>query len=477
MSGPLRQDGGAGVAAITGSPAVSILEDVCARLAAGPAGALRDSTLEALLARAHETQGAAGSSPDADRLAAHVLTADVLVELAAEGRLDPEGTRFMVQAVAEATATTLEVAAFDLFGRTVTSPKLLELPPVAGAEISLRMLLHLGVASEVSLWQRTTGGVERLLALGDETADRHVRGAAERALGIRKRFGSGPRPEITTAVVMRLGEPYGAVVARTGAGTSAAAYLAECAAALQPMLEREALLRRGADRERALTQAAERRLTRLGFDLHDGPIQEVLALAEDLRKLHDELSPFVLETRRELASGRFDDSLARLVELDRQLREIAHTLESRSIVARPLSEVLHREVDQFAERSAIASRLEFTGDAESLSASQRIVVFRVIQESLTNIREHSGATEVVLRVRARRGAVDVRITDNGNGFEVEHALARAAQRGRLGLVGIAERVNLLGGTLEIDSCPGGPTTLRLALPRWERLEPLSGADG
>ena len=104
-------------------------------------------------------------------------------------------------------------------------------------------------------------------------------------------------------------------------------------------------------------------------------------------------------------------------------------------------------------------------------------MFRVIQESLTNIREHSGATEVALRVRAGRGAADVEITDNGNGFEVEQALARAAQRGRLGLVGIAERVNLLGGTLEIDSTPGGPTTLRLALPRWERLEPLSSGDG
>ena len=139
--------------------------------------------------------------------------------------------------------------------------------------------------------------------------------------------------------------------------------------------------------------------------------------------------------------------------------------------------MLHREVDRFAERTGIDAQLEFEGDAEALSASQRIVVYRAVQESLTNIREHSGATEVRLRVRAGRAATDVEIVDNGNGFDVEPALARAAQRGRLGLVGIGERVLMLGGTFEIDSAPGGPTTLRLALPRWERLEPLAGGDG
>ena len=55
------------------------------------------------------------------------------------------------------------------------------------------------------------------------------------------------------------------------------------------------------------------------------------------------------------------------------------------------------------------------------------------------------------------------------GFEVERALAKAAQRGRLGLVGIAERVRMAGGTFELQSAPGGPTNLKLTLPRWEPL--------
>jgi signal transduction histidine kinase len=458
------------------SPDEQVLEGLGARLAAGPAADMPALAAARLLSRARSIRSACGGSADADRLAASFLAADVVLELAADGRLDAHGTRAVARHLAELSGQAAEPVELELYTRAVTGPGLLELPPRVAAEICLQLLRHLGAADEATLWRRSMSGVEQLVALGVEAGDEPTRAVAERVIR-----GSGERveidPSLQWATVTRLGVPSAVVVTRGERREGAAAYLTECAAALRPVLEREALLERGAGRERAITQASERRLTRLGFDLHDGPVQEVLALAEDLRKLRDELIPYVEESRQELASGRFDDSLARLVELDRSMREIAHALESRSIVARPLEEVLHREVDRFAERSTITATLEFDGDAQALSASQRIVVYRAVQESLTNIREHSGATEVDLHVRAGRGAVDVVISDNGNGFEVAPALARAAQRGRLGLVGIGERVHMLGGTFEIDSRPGGPTTLRLALPRWEKLEPLPHPGG
>ena len=247
------------------------------------------------------------------------------------------------------------------------------------------------------------------------------------------------------------------------------AYLSETAAALSPVIERERLLEHSASRERTLIASAERRLMRLGFDLHDGPIQDVLALAGDVQLLQQQVYPFILEDYREQAHGRFDDLSARLVELDRQLREIAHSLETKSVISRPLGEILHREVDSFAERSGIRAELEIRGDPDSLSSAQRITVFRAIQEALANVREHASATHVSVRVRARRSAIELQIVDDGMGFEVERALAKAAQRGRLGLVGIGERVRMVGGTFELQSQPGGPTTLKLTLPRWEPL--------
>jgi signal transduction histidine kinase len=249
------------------------------------------------------------------------------------------------------------------------------------------------------------------------------------------------------------------------------AFLAEVTNAIGPVLEREYLLEHSSARDRTLVAASERRLMRLGFDLHDGPIQDVLALAADVRLLQQQVYPFVLEDYREQAYGRFDDLSSRLVELDRQLREIAHSLETKSVISRPLGEILHREVDNFAERSGVKAELEIRGDPDSLSSAQRITVFRAIQEALANVREHAGATSVIVRVRARRSAIELHIWDDGMGFEVERALAKAAQRGRLGLVGIGERVRMLGGTFELESAPGGPTTLKLTLPRWEPLAP------
>jgi signal transduction histidine kinase len=250
------------------------------------------------------------------------------------------------------------------------------------------------------------------------------------------------------------------------------AYVDAAASAIEPLFEREHLLQRDAMRERALVGASEKRLLRLGFDLHDGPVQDVLALKGEVQRLREELYPYMLESHRELASGRFDDMLARLTAIDAGLRELSHSLETKSIVSRPLSEIIHREVDTFAARSGIAATTEVRGDPDTLSSAQRVAVFRAVQESLANVREHSGATEVEIRIRARRNTIDVSITDNGQGFEVSRAVARAAQRGRLGLVGMGERVRLLGGTFEIDSKPGGPTTLRFSLPRWDPFTPI-----
>jgi len=219
-----------------------------------------------------------------------------------------------------------------------------------------------------------------------------------------------------------------------------------------------------------LLGTVEDRRTRVGFALHDGPIQEVLVLASELGRLRDEADPFVLNSQRELVRGRFDDLLARIVDLDRQLRGTAHSLESTSIVSRPLAETLHREVEAFTQRSEIKASIVVNGDPESLSAQQRIALYRAIQESLSNVREHSGASSVDVRLDVRRNAVNVRVTDNGHGFEVNRALALAAERGRLGIVGMGERMRMLGGSFEIESRTGGPTVLRFSLPRWEPLE-------
>jgi signal transduction histidine kinase len=107
----------------------------------------------------------------------------------------------------------------------------------------------------------------------------------------------------------------------------------------------------------------------------------------------------------------------------------------------------------------------------SMTASQRIALYRIVQESLTNVREHSGANEVQIRVQGGIRGTEVQIEDDGRGFEVANTLISAAKRGRLGLVGMAERVRLLGGSFDVQSRPGGPTTVSLLLPHWQPVAP------
>jgi len=451
------------------------LEQLHAFLADGaPAHVL--PLLAAARVRATRIAVAAGGNEASDAIAAHVYAADVVANLAAEGDLAPTDTQITAGALAEACSVPLTAATFDLFLRTISSPVLLELPPVVAAEIQLRLLLHLDIAAEVSLWCRTSDGrIDCMIALGADPTDGQVRRQAKAAITGRAGISLVGLSTLRTATVHRFGIAAAAVVARLHGdrGRDVRAYLDETALALSTVLERELLLEHNTGRERALTGNAESKLTRLGFDLHDGPVQDVLALGAETRQLRDRVYPFVLDSHRELVRGRFDDLLARLVELDRQLREMAHSLESRSIVSRPLAEILHREVEAFAARTSIEASIEVRGDPESLSSSQRVALFRAIQESLSNVREHSGATEVDVRLQVRRNTVDVRVTDNGQGFEVNRALALAAERGRLGIVGIGERMRMLGGSFDVDSRPGGPTTLRFSLPRWEQFHPVS----
>lgn len=430
--------------------------------------------LEQALAAARRVHTGYADEEVGDGLASVWYAATAIVELGAALELDEADVRGAGAVIAEACALPLASARYVLFREVVGHPRLLELPPLLAIELQLGLLVSLHVLDDVSLWTRSSGRLDCVLSVGgDERPSRRVRAEAKAALRQRSRLSLLGGSQLRSTTVIRFGEAYAAIVGSVGSvdASVAEAYLAEAAAALSPVIEREHLLEHSANRERTLIASAERRLMRLGFDLHDGPIQDVLALAADVQLLQQQVYPFVLEDYREQAHGRFDDLSARLVELDRQLREIAHSLETKSVISRPLGEVLHREVDAFAERTGVKAELEIRGDPDSLSSAQRITVFRAIQEALANVREHAGATHVSVRVRARRSAIELQIVDDGMGFEVERALAKAAQRGRLGLVGIGERVRMVGGTFELESQPGGPTSLKLTLPRWEPLIP------
>ncbi len=264
--------------------------------------------------------------------------------------------------------------------------------------------------------------------------------------------------------------PAAALVARParGAGAVTVALLAEAAAPLASILERETLLALGAASERALLQASERRLTRLGFDLHDGPLQELLLVGEELALFREQLG-VVLEGRRgkELLGGRLDDLDARLLALERGLRRISSAVHAGVVDSRPFAEAFEHLLAPFEARTGFAPDARLDGDLDAISQSQRMAVLSVIGEALSNVREHSAASAVAISVVADADGLRARVWDDGRGFDVEAELLRAARRGHMGLAGVYERVRLLGGHCRIESRPGGPSEIAIALPRWQ----------
>jgi signal transduction histidine kinase len=221
--------------------------------------------------------------------------------------------------------------------------------------------------------------------------------------------------------------------------------------------------------EEAWRTAAQRRLARLRFDLHDGPQQDMVLFAEDIRLLREQLAA-VLDGHpsKDRVLGRMDDLEARLAAIDGDLRRISAFAESPFLAAEPVPLAVAKVVQEFAARTGIVPETSVEGDFDGLTDSQQITLLGLIREALSNVREHSGAHNVSITLSAGLDGVQASVTDDGCGFDPDVALLRAAQGGHLGLVGMHERVRLLGGQTRIDSRPGGPTTVSVLLLPYPR---------
>jgi signal transduction histidine kinase len=392
---------------------------------------------------------------------------DAVVAIAVDHRFEPGEARAAVTAAADELGVPPAAAAFAVFRRALASKEFAQLPPSVGAELALALLAELAPAAAGSLWiLDPNGSTTCLVSHGTAPRSRRLREVARAALdGV-----IAGSAQVHVRIVQRWDRPYAALVAR-GRGAESEHledYLEEAANALAPLLERASLFDRRVQREHDLVAAGERRLLRLGFDLHDGPLQEIVALAEELRTASLQISAVVPDDFRQRVRGRFTDVHARLGALDESLRQIAHSIRSTTAVARPVADAVELELQALESATGIEVDLQIEGDLRGLSDSQRIVLFRVVQEALSNVRKHSEAASVSVVLRSRRTFVEVSITDNGCGFD-----PRLLDTHRLGLAGISERVRLLGGAVELETTRDVGTTVRATLPRWRPSTPAA----
>jgi signal transduction histidine kinase len=124
---------------------------------------------------------------------------------------------------------------------------------------------------------------------------------------------------------------------------------------------------------------------------------------------------------------------------------------------------LHAYTKDLSTRKKIAIHLTVFAGVEALAGDKRTVLFRVAQEALTNVTRHAEATQIKINITDISGVVRMEISDNGKSFPVEKILL-ANNPQRLGLIGMKERVEMVGGNLTIKSTPGKGTTVRAEIP-------------
>jgi signal transduction histidine kinase len=236
-------------------------------------------------------------------------------------------------------------------------------------------------------------------------------------------------------------------------------------------------LREGPNPDTVLS-SVQRRLARLRYDLHDGPQQDVHLLAQDLALFREQVRPMISgDPNAARLLGRLDDLQAQLVALDGDLRRLSTAVQSPLLIPGSLPEALRTVTDAFAARTAVVPDVRYSGPLDELTDSQQIALLSLIRESLSNIRKHAEAGQVQIMIDAGNDGVRVEIRDDGKGFEPEDTLVAAARAGRLGLVGMHERVRMLGGVTQIESRPGGGTVISATLPAWPGEDAGDDDDG
>ena len=210
-----------------------------------------------------------------------------------------------------------------------------------------------------------------------------------------------------------------------------------------------------------LLQMQDQERRRLARELHDSAGQIVAALAMNLTPLESEagrLSPGAVRAIQE--------SLGLVDELSRELRTMSHLLHPPLLDEVGLSSALRQYLEGFSQRSKIKVDFECANDFGRLPEDVETAIFRVVQESLTNIHRHSGSPVASVRLSRSDHEVRLAVQDQGRGISPERR--KAMDSGGVpgvGIRGMRERIRQLGGSLEINSDVRGTTVaLRLAVP-------------
>jgi signal transduction histidine kinase len=209
---------------------------------------------------------------------------------------------------------------------------------------------------------------------------------------------------------------------------------------------------------RQLLSAQEEERKMISRELHDQIAQTLTSINVRLASLKTEAALNTKGLDKKISSTQ------RLVEKSVNLvHRFARELRPTVLDDLGLIPALHSFMKSFAKRTGVRASLTAFAAVERLDTVKRTVLFRVAQEALTNVGRHAQAGRVEVSIQKLRDDVCMRIKDDGKSFNVERVL-HAEGNGRLGLLGMRERLEMVGGNLVVESAPGTGTTVNAQIP-------------
>lgn len=212
-----------------------------------------------------------------------------------------------------------------------------------------------------------------------------------------------------------------------------------------------------------LFQAQEAERRRIAHVLHDQIGQALTALTFTLQLAHE--NPELARS-----SGALDEGIAIITQLLQQVRTLAGDLRPAVLDDLGLVAALREYLDRQAQRGRLRVTFGVEGcqarrlESARLPAAVEIACFRAAQEALTNVLRHAHARHVAVVLRADADTVTLLIHDDGVGFDMAAAQARASAGGSIGLLGMQEQVVLAGGQFTSSSAPGSGTHIQIQFP-------------
>lgn len=217
-----------------------------------------------------------------------------------------------------------------------------------------------------------------------------------------------------------------------------------------------------------LLAVTEEELQRIVLDIHDGPVQNLFAALSQLTVLQSRMSA------RQSVPDDFAATINRTINLLESslgdIRDLLGTFRAPEFASRELTEIIEDIIIQHESITNGAVMLEIMQPlSANVSLPVKIALCRILQESLANIRRHSGVENAVVELKLEKKHLILEVSDQGRGFEpppLDGPLATEKQE-HIGLRGMRERAELVGGKLIVSSRPGAGTRVRVEVPVYE----------